>query len=59
MEEKKRIIKPINTTSEGMAYTIVAKYGSADAAMLMSGGGHYPRTGVIEYEEHRDNQPGR
>lgn len=37
---------PINTTEDGLAFTITARYGAMCATNLM-GGGHYPMTGVM------------
>ena len=44
---------PINTTAEGLAFTIRARYfANSSMANITNGGGHFPSTGVIEiYEE--------
>ena len=40
---------PINTTSDGCAFTIVTRYeGRAYLKSMTSGGGYYPCTGVME-----------
>lgn len=41
---------PINTTEDGLAFTITARYGAMCATNLM-GGGHYPMTGVMVEED--------
>lgn len=46
----KRVI-PINTTVEGFAYAIKAVYYKTSLVDFTMGGGHFPSTGVIEYEE--------
>lgn len=43
----KKII-PINTTADGLAFAIRAKYYGTNLKMLTSGGGFYPSTGVME-----------
>lgn len=46
---------PINTTSDGCAFTIRARYDGAGLTSLTGGGGHFPATGVfeaIEEDEH-------
>lgn len=40
---------PLNTTSDGCAFTIVTRYeGRAYLKSLTGGGGYYPCTGVLE-----------
>jgi len=43
-----RKILPINTTYDGCAFTIRARYDGACLKSLTGGGGYYPNTGVIE-----------
>lgn len=43
---KKQI--PINTTVDGCAYTIRARYDGACLKSLTGGGGYFPNTGVLE-----------
>lgn len=47
---------PINTTSDGLAYTIRARYDGACIKSLTGGGGYYPNTGVLEVYGREDNQ---
>jgi hypothetical protein len=42
--------EPINTDSEGNAYTITARYPILNAANVM-GGNHFPKTVVSEHDE--------
>ena len=46
-------ILPINTTADGCAFTVRARYDGACLKSLTGGGGYYPNTGVIEinYED--------
>lgn len=45
----KRMIKPINVTADGCAFTIVTRYeGRAYLKSMTGGGGYYPCTGVME-----------
>lgn len=39
---------PINTTAEGCAFTIRARYDGACLKSLTGGGGYFPNTGVLE-----------
>lgn len=43
-----RKILPINTTADGCAFTIRARYDGACLRSLTGGGGYYPNTGVLE-----------
>ena len=45
---------PINTTTDGYAFAIRARYNGACLSDLTGGGGHYPKTEVIEvYEQEK------
>lgn len=46
----KKII-PINTTSDGCAFTVRARYDGACLKSLTGGGGYYPNTGVLEVSQ--------
>ena len=44
--------KPINTTADGCAFTIVTRYEArAYLKSMTGGGGYYPCTGVLEISE--------
>ena len=58
---KRRLsLKPINTTADGLAFTIRARYfANSSMANLTNGGGHFPSTGVLEiYESIYDKESG-
>ena len=43
------LLKPINTTADGCAFTIVTRYEArAYLKSMTGGGGYYPCTGVLE-----------
>lgn len=46
-----RIVKPINVTSDGCAFTVRARYDGACLKSLTGGGGFFPNTGVVEIIE--------
>ena len=48
LKSMKKIV-PINTTSDGCAFTLVARYeGRCNLKCLTGGGGYFPATGVFE-----------
>ena len=51
-----KMIIPLNTTSDGCAFTIVTRYeGRAYLKSMTGGGGYFPCTGVIEIIYGQDN----
>ena len=53
-------VLPINTTSDGCAFTIVTRYEArAYLKSMTSGGGYFPCTGVLEITQTHEHLSGR
>lgn len=44
----------MNTTSDGCAFTVTARYEGVYVKSLLGGGGFFPRTGVLEVIDDED-----
>lgn len=54
MKKRRLLLKAINTTADGLAFTIRARYDGAGLTNLTGGGAHFPCTGVLEIEDSPD-----